>query len=88
VQALGEDAVIQYQDLLAQQTTALEDRAVESYTATLAEARKHGISNEWTRKTLESLNRFRPQEFPVLKEPRRILATEVSYPVGLAELAP
>ncbi|XXF79798.1 tetratricopeptide repeat protein [Myxococcaceae bacterium GXIMD 01537] len=83
VKRLGEEAVVSYQDLLAQQTTALEDTAVESYAATLAEARKSRISNEWTRRTLEALNRFRPKEYPVLKEPKVSIATEAVYPDGL-----
>jgi tetratricopeptide (TPR) repeat protein len=70
VKRLGEEAVIAYQDLLAQQTATLEDAAVESYSATLAEARKNHISNPWTKMTLESLNRFRPKEYPVLKDRR------------------
>ncbi len=83
VKKLGDEAVVAYQDLLAQQTTALEDKAVESYSATLVEARKNRISNEWTRRTLESLNRFRPKEFPVLKEPKVAIAHEAVYPEGL-----
>jgi len=83
VKRLGEDAVVLYQDQLAQQTAALEDKAVEAYAATLAEARKNRISNEWTKKTLESLNRFRPKEYPVLKEAKEQLATDVEYPDGL-----
>jgi cellulose synthase operon protein C len=83
VKRLGEDAVIAYQDILAQQTIALEEKAVESYTATLAEARKNRISNEWTKKTLESLNRFRPKEYPVLKDPKPAIAEGGVYPHGL-----
>ncbi len=83
VKKLGEEAVVTYQDLLAQQITSLEDKAVESYAATLAEARKNRISNEWTKKTLESLNRFRPKDYPVLKEPKSVLAKEWTYPDGL-----
>jgi hypothetical protein len=83
VKALGEDAVVAYQDLLAQQTAALEDAAVESHAATLVEARKNHISNEWTKKTLESLNRFRPKEYPVLKEPKESFASQSLYPEGL-----
>jgi len=83
VKKLGEEAVIAYQDLLAQQTASLEDAAVESYSATLAEARKNHISNEWTKKTLESLNRFRPKEYPVLKDPKEFFASESVYPEGL-----
>ena len=83
VKRLGEEAVALYQDQLAQQTAALEDKAVEAYAATLTEARKNRISNEWTKRTLESLNRFRPKEYPVLKEPKEQLATEVEYQEGL-----
>lgn len=87
VKRLGDDAIVAYQDLLAQQTSALEDKAVESYTATLQEARKNRISNEWTKKTLESLNRFRPKEFPVLKEPKQMLSSEAPFPEGLVSSA-
>jgi hypothetical protein len=83
VKRLGEDAVVAYQDQLAQQTSSLEDKAVESYAATLAEARKSHISNQWTKKTLEALNRFRPKEYPVLKEPKQSFASESVYPSGL-----
>ncbi len=83
VQRMGEEAVIAYQDMLAQQTIALEEKAVESYVATLSEARKNRISNEWTKKTLESLNRFRPKEYPVLKEPKQMFAADAVYPEGL-----
>ncbi|MFL5355032.1 tetratricopeptide repeat protein [Archangium sp.] len=83
VKRLGEEAVVAYQDLLAQQTATLEDSAVESYAATLQEARKNRISNEWTKKTLESLHRFRPKEYPVLKEPKDAIASDQLYPEGL-----
>ena len=80
---LGEEAVVSYQDQLAQQTATLEDAAVESYSATLQEARKSRISTEWTRRTLESLHRFRPKEYPVLKEPKQAISSDSAYPEGL-----
>jgi hypothetical protein len=86
VKRLGSDAVVAYQDLLGQQTVALEDKAVESYTATLEEARKNHISNEWTKKTLEALNRYRPQEYPLLKDPKEVLTSESFYPQRLMDL--
>src|SRR6185436_15381282 len=70
VKRLGDEAIVAYQDALAQQTVKLEDAAVEKYETTLKEAKANFISNEWTKKTLESLNRFRPKEYPVLKEPK------------------
>ncbi|WP_224368734.1 tetratricopeptide repeat protein [Hyalangium versicolor] len=83
VKRLGEEAVVTYQDQLAQQTATLEDAAVESYTATIQEARKYRVSNEWTRRTLESLNRYRPKEYPVLKEPKQAISSDSVYPDGL-----
>ena len=83
VKRYGEEAVVAYQDALSQQTVVLEDKAVENYVATLAEAKKNRISNEWTKKTLESLNRFRPKEYPVLKEPKLILSSDQAYVDGV-----
>lgn len=82
IKRLGDDAVVTYQDQLAAQTVALEDKAVETYAAAWAEAKKYRVSNEWTKKTLESLNRFRPREYPMLKEARPALASDLSYPDG------
>ncbi len=85
VKRLGTDAVVAYQDLLGQQTVALEDKAVESYAATLVEARKNHLSNEWTKKTLESLNRFRPQEYPVAStSPKQAVAPQQVTPAAAA----
>src|SRR5262249_45000217 len=88
VKRLGDEAVAAYQDLLQQQTAALEDKAVESYAATLDQARKNRISNEWTKKTLEALNRYRPKEYPVLKDPKPAIAVDVTWPDGLVSAAP
>ncbi len=79
----GDELIVAYQDGLAQQTVALEDAAVTNYEATLKEAKKNFISNEWTKKTLESLNRFRPKEYPVLKEPKGTISGEGAYTDGV-----
>ena len=83
VKRLGEEAVASYQDQLQQQTAALEDKAVESYVATLTEARKNRINNDWTKRTLEALNRYRPKEYPVLKDPKSSIALDVTHPDGM-----
>ena len=70
VKRLGEGAVVAYQDLLAQQTSSLEDAAVESYAATWAEASRTGVDDVWTRKTLAALHRFRPSEYPLPRPAR------------------
>ena len=82
IKRLGEEAVVTYQDALSQQTVALEDKAVEVYAAAWSEAKKYRVSNEWTKKTLESLNRFRPKEYPMLKETKSMLSQELVFPDG------
>jgi TolA-binding protein len=82
IKRLGEEAVVTYQDALSAQTVALEDKAVEVYSAAWAEAKKNRVSNEWTKKTLESLNRFRPKEYPMLKEPKSAVSQELVFPDG------
>ncbi len=82
IKRLGEEAVVTYQDALSAQTVALEDKAVEVYSAAWAEAKKYRVSNEWTKKTLESLNRFRPKEYPMLKEPKSIVSQDLVFPDG------
>jgi cellulose synthase operon protein C len=82
IKRLGEEAVVTYQDALSAQTVALEDKAVEVYSAAWAEAKKYRVSNEWTKKTLESLNRFRPKEYPMLKEPKSLPSNELVFPDG------
>lgn len=82
IKRLGEEAVVTYQDALSAQTVALEDKAVETYTAAWNEAKKFRVSNEWTKKTLESLNRFRPKEYPMLKEPKSLISSDLTLPDG------
>jgi TolA-binding protein len=82
IKRLGEEAVVTYQDALSSQTVALEDRAVEVYAAAWAESKKLRVSNEWTKRTLESLNRFRPKEYPMLKEAKSQLSRDLSFPDG------
>jgi TolA-binding protein len=79
---LGEEAVVAYQDGLASQTVTLEDAAVTMYAEAMKAARQYRVSNEWTKKTLESLNRFRPKEYPMLKEPKSIISDELAFPDG------
>jgi cellulose synthase operon protein C len=82
IKRLGDEAVVTYQDQLAAQTVALEDKAVEVYGAAWAEAKKFRVSNEWTKRTLESLNRFRPKEYPMLKDAKSVLAQDLVFPDG------
>ena len=84
VKRLGDEAIGIYQDALGQKATALESQAVDDYVKTLDEARKLHIVNAWTKKTLESLNHYRPKDYPLLKDAKERLALEVRSPEPLA----
>ncbi|MHB8416871.1 MAG: tetratricopeptide repeat protein [Myxococcales bacterium] len=84
IKRYGDEAVGMYQDALAQKATALESQAVGDYVKTLDEARKLHIVNKWTKQTLESLNHYRPKEYPLLKDPRRELEFDIRSPEPLS----
>lgn len=84
VARLGVEAEDLYRSKIAEAVVALEDQAVKDYEETLVQSRKFGISNEWTRRTLEALNRYRPKEYPILKEATTRLERSQDLPSGLA----
>ncbi|MHB1845435.1 MAG: tetratricopeptide repeat protein [Deltaproteobacteria bacterium] len=84
IKRLGDEGIALYQDQLAQKATALESQAVDDYVKTLDESRKLHIVNRWTKQTLESLNHYRPKEYPLLKEAKQELAFDVLSPEPLA----
>ncbi len=75
----AEEYLAAYQDALAQAAQPYEDQAVGVYVQAIDAARKLHVKNEWTKKIGESLARYRPKEYPVLKEAKaRLLAEDLS----------
>ncbi len=80
-----EEYLAAYQDGLAQFAQPYEDQAVGVYVQAIEAARKLHVKNEWTRKIAESLARYRPREYPLMKEAKaRLLAVDLS-PSPLAD---
>jgi TolA-binding protein len=79
-----EEYLAAYQDKLAQFAQPYEEQAVAVYVQALNAARELRVKNEWTRKINESLARYRPREYPVLKEPSGRLLLEDRAPAPLA----
>jgi len=88
VKRLGDDEVVAYQELVANEAMQFEEQAAIAYEQTLQVARENRVANAWTRRTLESLNRLKPKEFPVLKEPKQLLSSEHAWPTGLIGATP
>jgi TolA-binding protein len=80
----NEEYLAAYQDGLAAFAQPYEDQAVTVYVQAIEAARKLHVKNEWTKKIGESLARYRPREYPILKEARTRLITEDLSPVPFA----
>jgi TolA-binding protein len=81
----NEEYMAAYQDALAQFAQPYEDQAVKVYVDALDAARHLHVKNEWTKKVNESLARYRPSEYPVLKEAKSELVTEDASPAAFAD---
>ncbi len=80
-----EEYLAAYQDQLAQFAQPYEDKAVEVYVQAVQAARELHVKNEWTKKIGESLARYRPREYPVLKDPKGQMLLEDLSPAPLAD---
>jgi TolA-binding protein len=80
-----EEYLAAYQDGLAQFAQPYEEQAVQVYVQAIEAARSLHVKNEWTIKIGESLARYRPREYPVLKEAKARMLTEDVSPVAFAD---
>jgi hypothetical protein len=81
----NEEYMAAYQDALAQFAQPYEEQAVKVYVDALDAARRLHVKNEWTKKVNESLARYRPAEYPVLKEAKSALISEDASPAAYAD---
>ncbi|HZZ85403.1 MAG TPA: tetratricopeptide repeat protein [Anaeromyxobacteraceae bacterium] len=83
-----EEYLAAYQDQLSQFAQPYEDQAVAVYVQAIQAARELHVKNEWTRRVSESLARYRPKEYPILKDARGKMVLEDLSPLALARAAP
>jgi len=83
---LGDEYVAQYQDTLSQASIPIDERAMDAYKKAIETARELRIANEWTRKILESLDKYDHKSFPLLKDARQELLAEPYSATGLTTL--
>ncbi len=73
---LGDEYVAQYQDTLSQASIPIDERAMDAYRKAIETARELRIANEWTRRILESLDKYDHKSYPLLKDARQELLVE------------
>ncbi|MEE2757523.1 MAG: tetratricopeptide repeat protein [Myxococcota bacterium] len=71
---LSEEEQDVYRTMLEDQAIPIEDSAVAKYVFAIKKARELKIVNDWTKRILTSLNKYRPSEYPLFKEELRVAA--------------
>ncbi|MBL91073.1 MAG: hypothetical protein CMH56_04575 [Myxococcales bacterium] len=66
---IDEIACEEYALMLEDRAYTIEDKAVEAYRTANDKAQELSLKNEWQQKTLEALNRLRPDDFPIDNTP-------------------
>lgn len=64
-----EEEQIVYKSTLAEFAAPIEDAAIALYEKARKKAIELKVVNEWTKKTLESLNKLSPNKYPLMKDP-------------------
>ena len=72
-ESLSEEDQDVYMTQLEDAGLKYENTAIERYETTLAKAAELKVKNDWTRKALESVNKYKPAEYPLLKEEKQAL---------------
>ena len=77
-----------YRTQLEDIAVPLEDAAVKKYEFAYEKAREFRVTNEWTKRILESLNKYKPSDYPLFKEERRMVSRRPLTPPRLLTGAP
>lgn len=86
---LPEEELDLYRTQLEDEGVRWENVAIERYEETIQQARRLKIVNEWTKKALEQLSRYKPTEYRLFKEEKQLYEFEPLYSaVGAPPAAP
>gem|GEM_PF-2657444 len=71
---LSEDEEEQLMEILETIGAQFENRALKSLEVAVQDADKKGVVNEWVTKLRAAINKYKPAEYPLLKEAHRMIA--------------
>ncbi|MFH1808428.1 MAG: tetratricopeptide repeat protein [Pseudomonadota bacterium] len=83
IKRLGQEYCDEYKVLLEDKAAELEQKIVPAYELAYNEAIKAKVINEWTKRTLEGLNKYRKAQYPIDKEPLGRMVPPLSTGAGL-----
>jgi hypothetical protein len=76
----------EYKAQLEEKAAVLERKAEQAYRKALEEAKKTHVTNEWTERIMEGLNKYQPKEFPVQRAGKPLMQTFTISGNGLDSL--
>ncbi len=82
----NEELANEYRAQLEERAAVLERKAEAAYRRAYEEAKRTRVSNEWTDRILEGLNKYQPSEFPIQKRGKSRLQTFTVSGNGLDKL--
>jgi tetratricopeptide (TPR) repeat protein len=71
---LSEEEEEAYAEAIESVGAQIENKAIASLEAALKDAESKGVVNEWVTKLRAAINKYKPAEYPLLKEARRLQA--------------
>jgi TolA-binding protein len=74
---MAEEEMEIYRTELEDAASKWENTAIERYETTITNARALNVMNDWTKKTLEALNAYKPAEYPLFKEEKKFFLTDL-----------
>ena len=70
---LSEEELEAYTNIIEDEGVKYENVAVERFARTVNESRRLRVTTRWAEKALEAINSYKPEEYPLFKEPKRAL---------------
>lgn len=70
---LSEEEQQQLDDILEQFGKQIEDRALKSLESALKDAEAKGAVNQWVTELRKAINQYKPKEYPLLKDEKRLI---------------
>lgn len=82
-----EELALEYKAQLEDRAAVLERKAEGAYRKAYEEAKRTRVTNAWTERIQEGLNKYAPSEFPIQKKGKAAMQTVAVTANGLAPLA-
>ena len=70
------EAWFAYKDMVEAGASKFEAMAIPLYEETIRRAKEYGVANPWTKKALERMNIYKPDQYPLLHDPALDLQVE------------